>query len=58
MFISWVWNSPETLLGIMTANDITIATEGEQFSAGLISIGIIIVRIDIIINKQKVNGEN
>jgi len=55
MFWSWSWDSPETLLGILTANDVHISTPDEEYTCSLISIGIVIGRIDILINKERIN---
>ena len=55
MYFSWLWQSPESLLGIVTADKITVEDETGKYSASLISLGIILCRIDIVINKQKID---
>jgi hypothetical protein len=52
MFYSWIWESPETLLGIATSSGITIQTsDGEEYTADMISFGFLIIRFDFLINK-------
>ena len=54
MYFSWLWQSPESLLGIVTANGVNVQDDTGTYSASLISIGIFICRLDLIINKEKI----
>jgi hypothetical protein len=53
MYFSWAWQSPETLLGILTATGIGIQTEDETYTVDMVSIGVILFRIDFLINKRE-----
>ena len=52
MFASWTWGGPESLLGILIAREVHITSEEGEALCDLLSIGIIIGRLDLLFNKQ------
>lgn len=55
IYWSWTlpWNGAEALVGLLIADDVELANEHGIFTSSLVSIGLLLGRIDIIFNVQK-----
>jgi len=49
------WRNPQTLLGILTTEEVDILFEDGHYQGSIISIGLLLCRIDIIINEEKID---
>ena len=60
MYWSWTlpWTDAESLLGILIAENVEVFNENGIYSTTLISIGLLVGRVDIIYNMVKKEEEN
>ena len=60
MFWSWTfpWDGAESLLGILVADNVDVMNEHGTFTCSLISIGLLIGRVDFLFNYNNTTEED